>query len=480
MLGPYSFISISDGVEELDDVGHNRKNMVEVFVAMKIVRNFFKGFGLAYHLGVLADLPTIGIGKNISFIHLKPTSALKTTSISISKIYVYVKMSIGFYNSDCYLKISQPTFRDLPYMSLLFNRDSITFYPCQLHHVVCLTQSRASGMMAFDYVWLSSTTLCLLTLVESGEYATTIAPILDRSTFGYVEKKLEAEEVRFKMAEPIQNDEKDIYGSLEDITPLMIDVRNSLKEVDKKSEVKEKLYKVRRDFFGRIDNLVIDQDLVNTANSQSIIEEVVGTVKSAVVVDMRPPWGSWSVVPKKTSSETSKKKYVDESETEVQKTMDAYTSGMEKLENWLVGIESLNTFFSDGQRNLTKVKNFNAFLRMKQLKATYEKDVRDKVTNVRKAMEQEQSKLLDVVRAKINEEKLTPDVRMAIDIIEDDVMVEADGAHPGEIERTSEERLFACYVKDGHEMASNENEYQMYILRWVSGFRIEKNKTSLR
>ncbi|KAF6160731.1 hypothetical protein GIB67_035932 [Kingdonia uniflora] len=44
MFGPYSFISISDGVEELDDVGHSRKNMVEVFVVMKIVRNLFKAW----------------------------------------------------------------------------------------------------------------------------------------------------------------------------------------------------------------------------------------------------------------------------------------------------------------------------------------------------------------------------------------------------------------------------------------------------
>ncbi|KAF6152706.1 hypothetical protein GIB67_021366, partial [Kingdonia uniflora] len=43
MFGPYSFISMSNGVQELDDVGHSRKNMVEVSVVMKIVRNLFKG-----------------------------------------------------------------------------------------------------------------------------------------------------------------------------------------------------------------------------------------------------------------------------------------------------------------------------------------------------------------------------------------------------------------------------------------------------
>lgn len=40
------------------------------YVAMLFIENAgrFAGFGLACHLGVLADLPTIGIGKNVRFI----------------------------------------------------------------------------------------------------------------------------------------------------------------------------------------------------------------------------------------------------------------------------------------------------------------------------------------------------------------------------------------------------------------------------
>ncbi|KAF8398791.1 hypothetical protein HHK36_014649 [Tetracentron sinense] len=43
MFGPYSFISISDGKEVLDDVGHSLKNMVEVAVVIRILRNLFRG-----------------------------------------------------------------------------------------------------------------------------------------------------------------------------------------------------------------------------------------------------------------------------------------------------------------------------------------------------------------------------------------------------------------------------------------------------
>ncbi|OVA06987.1 UvrD-like Helicase [Macleaya cordata] len=44
MFGPYSFINISNGREEIDGVGPSRKNMVEVAVIMRIVRNLFKAW----------------------------------------------------------------------------------------------------------------------------------------------------------------------------------------------------------------------------------------------------------------------------------------------------------------------------------------------------------------------------------------------------------------------------------------------------
>lgn len=43
MFGPYAFIDIHGGKEEFDDVGHSRRNMVEVAVAVTLVNKLFKG-----------------------------------------------------------------------------------------------------------------------------------------------------------------------------------------------------------------------------------------------------------------------------------------------------------------------------------------------------------------------------------------------------------------------------------------------------
>ncbi|WOH13225.1 hypothetical protein DCAR_0832734 [Daucus carota subsp. sativus] len=44
MFGPYSFINIVGGKEEMDDVGHSRRNMVEVAVVAKIVQDLYKAW----------------------------------------------------------------------------------------------------------------------------------------------------------------------------------------------------------------------------------------------------------------------------------------------------------------------------------------------------------------------------------------------------------------------------------------------------
>ncbi|XP_059650771.1 uncharacterized protein LOC132296602 [Cornus florida] len=44
MFGPYSFINVIGGKEELDDVGHSRRNMVEVAIILKIVQNLYKAW----------------------------------------------------------------------------------------------------------------------------------------------------------------------------------------------------------------------------------------------------------------------------------------------------------------------------------------------------------------------------------------------------------------------------------------------------
>ena len=43
MFGPYTFINVFGGREELDDVGHSRKNMVEVALVLKLLRSLCKG-----------------------------------------------------------------------------------------------------------------------------------------------------------------------------------------------------------------------------------------------------------------------------------------------------------------------------------------------------------------------------------------------------------------------------------------------------
>ncbi|VFQ72468.1 unnamed protein product [Cuscuta campestris] len=42
MFGPYSFISVPNGKEELDGFGHSRRNMVEVALVLKIVHNLYR------------------------------------------------------------------------------------------------------------------------------------------------------------------------------------------------------------------------------------------------------------------------------------------------------------------------------------------------------------------------------------------------------------------------------------------------------
>ncbi|KAA8529934.1 hypothetical protein F0562_034462 [Nyssa sinensis] len=44
MFGPYSFINVTGGKEELDDVGHSIRNMVEVAVVLKMVQNLYRAW----------------------------------------------------------------------------------------------------------------------------------------------------------------------------------------------------------------------------------------------------------------------------------------------------------------------------------------------------------------------------------------------------------------------------------------------------
>lgn len=43
MFGPYSFVNIGDGTEEFDELGHSRRNLVEVAVIEEILCNLQRG-----------------------------------------------------------------------------------------------------------------------------------------------------------------------------------------------------------------------------------------------------------------------------------------------------------------------------------------------------------------------------------------------------------------------------------------------------
>ncbi|XP_073120216.1 probable helicase MAGATAMA 3 [Henckelia pumila] len=55
MFGTYSFINILGGKEEVDDVGHSRRNMVEVAVTLKILQKLFQGWNGS------EEKPSIGV-----------------------------------------------------------------------------------------------------------------------------------------------------------------------------------------------------------------------------------------------------------------------------------------------------------------------------------------------------------------------------------------------------------------------------------
>ena len=43
MFGPYSFLNVIGGKEEMDDGGHSRRNTVEVAVVVKILQKLYGG-----------------------------------------------------------------------------------------------------------------------------------------------------------------------------------------------------------------------------------------------------------------------------------------------------------------------------------------------------------------------------------------------------------------------------------------------------
>lgn len=75
MFGSYSFFNIEDGREDLDELGHSRKNVVEVAVVQEILRNLQRGmcslvtlFSNTCHFNFSFFFLVVSLGFNFSII----------------------------------------------------------------------------------------------------------------------------------------------------------------------------------------------------------------------------------------------------------------------------------------------------------------------------------------------------------------------------------------------------------------------------
>ncbi|XP_073132837.1 uncharacterized protein [Henckelia pumila] len=94
MFGPYSFINILGGKKEVDDVGHSRRNMVEVAVTLKIVQKLFKawnGSKVKLSIGVISPYAA-----QVSAIHDK----IKQNYENLHRFTVKVKSIDGFQGGE--------------------------------------------------------------------------------------------------------------------------------------------------------------------------------------------------------------------------------------------------------------------------------------------------------------------------------------------------------------------------------------------
>lgn len=91
MFGAYSFISISNGKEIYDDLGHSRKNMDEIAVILEILRSLFGGmFNYIYKLKI--------------FLMFGRWQPINCCSRSIYNLYNHCIIGNVFWISTSYLK----------------------------------------------------------------------------------------------------------------------------------------------------------------------------------------------------------------------------------------------------------------------------------------------------------------------------------------------------------------------------------------
>ncbi|KAF6136938.1 hypothetical protein GIB67_025772 [Kingdonia uniflora] len=140
--------------------------------------------------------------------------------------------------------------------------------------------------------------------------------------------------------------------------------KGALKEIDRKSEIKEELYKIRKGHFGRIDNLVIYQVCVSNLFQEAGLKRSRAKGAKVLIIDGKMPtknkWATEASLPLENPSlagyntDTEIDTMLGENLGKNRKKRVAIK--VEEVDDCLIGAESLMTFLNEGHRNMVKIK----------------------------------------------------------------------------------------------------------------------------
>ncbi|KAK4424964.1 Helicase SEN1 [Sesamum alatum] len=195
MFGPYSFIDIRGGREELDDVGRSRRNMVEVAVIVKLVQKLFKAWNHS------KEKLSIGLISPYAAQVLAIRDKLQQTFQNHEKFKVQVKSIDGFQDGE----------EDIIIISTVRsnNGGSIGFLSSPQRTNVALTRARhclwilgnERTLSRADSVWKALVNdakqrKCFFTAEEDCDIGKTITDV--KKELGELEDLLSGESILFK------------------------------------------------------------------------------------------------------------------------------------------------------------------------------------------------------------------------------------------------------------------------------------------